>query len=226
MKGGGGLHRATVTEDDLRPVTRRLKNGLRRHAACIIHRRSSGRRETVQGQKVEINRERREIGDYAIVSLAFERGRGAKRSARRLYSGVRKGVSRIIQRWNLLRALNRTVMHRWRTLYRTPHASRIDYLGAIRRTFSARFKLFIKTRDETIFLNFSLLRKITRYLEISSNKIIFSFYFYTRLPFLIIFFKPDSFFSRSRVRLGCWTSKKKYREREGIPREGRGKAGL
>ena len=72
MKGGGGLHRATVTEDDLRPVTRRLKNGLRRHAACIIHRRSSGRRETVQGQKVEINRERREIGDYAIVSLAFE----------------------------------------------------------------------------------------------------------------------------------------------------------
>lgn len=37
-----------------------------------------------------------------------KRGRGAKRSARRLYSGVRKGVSRIIQRWNLLRALNRT----------------------------------------------------------------------------------------------------------------------
>lgn len=75
MKGGGGLHRATVTEDDLRPVTRRLKNGLRRHAACIIHRRSSGRRETVQGQKVEINRERRDRGLCDRISRVRERER-------------------------------------------------------------------------------------------------------------------------------------------------------
>lgn len=78
MKGGGGLQLQKMIYALLRS-DQRTGWGDTRPVLFIDDRLVA----TVQGQKVEINRERREIGDYAIVSLyAFEREREKEEEAR------------------------------------------------------------------------------------------------------------------------------------------------